>query len=246
VAGKGGTGKTSIASLIIRYLLGNGLVPLLAIDADPNANLGESLGLEIKHTIGTILNDFQKQKEKISPGMTKENYLEYRMNDTLVESKNLDLLPMGLTDGPGCYCYPNVVLKKFIDKLSDNYACTVMDNEAGMEHLSRRTTQNIDELLLISDHSVKGIRTLARIKELVSSLKLEVKRQWVLVNFTPGELGATVAGEIDRLNIGPVITVPLDSEIYEYDVNMKPLLELPDSAGAVKAVNALMTMIMKN
>ena len=177
VAGKGGTGKTSITSLVIRHLLKSGLGPVLAIDADPNANLGESLGLEVKQTVGLMLDDFQKEKINIPAGMTKEIYLDYRLNDVLVEGEGLDLLSMGRGEGPECYCYPNLILRKFADSLADNYGYTVMDNEAGMEHLSRRTTQNIDELLMISDHSVKGVRTVARIRELVAELKLVVRRQ---------------------------------------------------------------------
>ena len=176
VAGKGGSGKTSVASLVIRYLKENGSEPILAVDADPNANLGESLGLGRKQTIGSIIASFNKEKINIPPGMTKEAYLEYRLNEALVEGKGLDLVTMGRGEGPECYCYPNLLLRKFIDTLTDNYAYVVMDNEAGMEHLSRRTTQNIDELLIISNHSVKGVRTVAQIRDLVTELKLQVKR----------------------------------------------------------------------
>ena len=177
VAGKGGSGKTSVASLVIRYLKKNGFEPILAVDADPNANLGESLGLARKQTIGSIIASFNKEKINIPPGMTKEAYLEYRLNEALVEGKGLDLVTMGRGEGPECYCYPNLLLRKFIDTLADNYSYVVMDNEAGMEHLSRRTTQNIDELLIVSNHSVKGVRTVARIKDLVTQLKLVIKRQ---------------------------------------------------------------------
>jgi len=244
VAGKGGSGKTSVTSLVIRYLMKNGSVPILAVDADPNANLGESLGLEVKQTVGLMLDDFQKDKINIPPGMTKEAYLEYKLNSILVESKGLDLLSMGRGEGPECYCYPNLILKKFADTLADNYAYMVMDNEAGMEHLSRRTTQNIDELLLISDHSVKGIRTVARIRELVSELKLVVKRQWVLINFAPTKLDPLVTDELDRLGIDRITTIPLDNEVYEYDLKLKPLLELPDASKAVAAVSDLMAKLL--
>jgi CO dehydrogenase maturation factor len=244
VAGKGGTGKTSVASLVIRYLMKNGSRPILAVDADPNANLGESLGLEVKQTVGSILDDFQGDKINIPSGMTKETYLEYKLNGSLVESKGLDLLSMGRGEGPECYCYPNLILRKFADSLADNYAYVVMDNEAGMEHLSRRTTQNIDELLIISDHSVKGVRTVARIKELVSELKLVVKRQWVLINFVPAELDPLVTEELARLGIDPVITIPLDNEVYEYDLKLKPLLDLPDTSKAVMAVSDLMAKLI--
>ncbi len=245
VAGKGGSGKTSITSIIIRYLKNAGLGPILAVDADPNANLGESLGLDVKQTVGMMLDDFQKDKIKIPPGMTKEAYLDYKLNEVIVEGKDIDLVTMGRGEGPECYCYPNVMLKKFADTLSGNYPYMVMDNEAGMEHLSRRTTQGIDELLIISDHSVKGVRTVVRIKDLVADLKLSVKRQSVIINYVPSKLDQLVVGELERLGIKPTALIPLDEEVYQYDLKLKPLLELPDTAKAVKAVGDLMGKLLE-
>jgi len=245
VAGKGGSGKTSIASLIIRYLKKNGSVPILAVDADPNSNLGESLGLEVKQTVGRILNEFQGEKINIPPGMTKEAYLEYKLNEAIVESKGLDLLTMGRGEGPECYCYPNLVLRKIIDTLAGNYAYVVMDNEAGMEHLSRRTTRNIDEFLLVSDHSVKGVRTIAHIRDLVSELKLAVKRQSVVINFAPTTLDPLVTEELTRLGIDLAAIIPWDEEVREYDLKLKPLFDLPDTSKAVIAVNELMAKLIK-
>ena len=244
VAGKGGTGKTSVTTMVIRYLLKKGAGPILAIDADPNANLGESLGLDIKQTVGSLIASFNEEKINIPPGMTKEAYLDVKMNEAIVEAKGIDLVTMGRGEGPDCYCYPNVILRKFADTLSGNYPYMVMDNEAGMEHLSRRTTQNVDELLLISDHSVKGIRTIARIKELVEELKLEVKRQSVLINLVPDGLDPMVANEMSRLGIEAAAIIPLDDEVYQYDIQLKPLLELPDSSKAVQAVDSLMTNLL--
>ncbi len=244
VAGKGGTGKTSVTSLIIRYLKNDGTGPILAIDADPNANLGESLGLDIKQTVGLMLDDFEKNKINIPPGMTKEAYLDYKLNEVVVESTGLDLITMGRGEGPECYCYPNLILRKFADSLADNYAYMVMDNEAGMEHLSRRTTQNVDELLIISDHSVKGVRTVARIKELVTELKLVVRRQSVIINLVPEKLDLRVGEELSRLGIEPAAIIPLDEKVDDYDLKMKPLLELPDDSKAVRAVNDLMTKLL--
>ena len=244
VAGKGGSGKTSVASLVIRYLIKNGSGAILAIDADPNANLGESLGLDVKQTVGSMLDEFQRDKIKIPPGMTKDVYLEYKLNQIVVESEELDLITMGRGEGPECYCYPNLILKKFADTLAENYAYMVMDNEAGMEHLSRRTTQNIDELLIISDHSVKGVRTVARIRDLVAQLKLAVKRQSVIINFAPAKLDPLVTDELGRLGIEPTATIPSDKELYQYDLQLKPLLDLPDSSTAARAVNDLMAKLL--
>jgi CO dehydrogenase maturation factor len=244
VAGKGGSGKTSVASLIIRYLMKNGAGPILAVDADPNANLGESLGLDIKQTVGSIIASFNEEKINIPPGMTKEAYLEYKLNEVVVESRKLDLVTMGRGEGPDCYCYPNAILRKFIDTLAGNYTHMVMDNEAGMEHLSRRTTQNVDELLMISDHSVKGVRTVARIRELVAELKLSVKRQSVVINFVPAKLDPLVIEELNRLGISPTATIPFDEEVYQYDLKLKPLLDLPHTSKAVRAVNDLMAKLL--
>ena len=244
VAGKGGTGKTSVTTMVIRYLLSKGAGPILAVDADPNANLGESLGLDIKQTVGSLIASFNEEKINIPSGMTKEAYLDVKINEAVVEAKGIDLVTMGRGEGPDCYCYPNVILRKFADMLSGNYPYMVMDNEAGMEHLSRRTTQNVDELLLISDHSVKGVRTLARIRDLVDELKLEVKRQSVLINMVPDGIDPMVAQEMSRLGIEAAATIPLDEEVYQYDIKLKPLLDLPDSSRAVQAVDNLMTKLL--
>ncbi len=245
VAGKGGSGKTSVTSLVIRYLQKNGAVPILAVDADPNANLGDSLGLSVRQTVGSIIATFNEEKINIPPGMTKEAYLEVKLNDAMVESKGLDLVTMGRGEGPDCYCYPNLLLRKFIDSLTGSYACIVMDNEAGMEHLSRRTTQNIDELLLVSDYSVKGIRTIARVKDLVNELKLVVKRQSVIINFVPDGIDPLLGDELARLNIEPTTVIPFDEAIREYDLKLKSLLDLPDTSKAVMAVNDLMVGLLK-
>lgn len=244
VAGKGGTGKTSITSLVIRYLIKNGSGPVLAIDADANANLGESLGLTVERTVGSVLDSFQKAKITIPSGMSKQTYLNYKLNEIIVESKGIDLVTMGRGEGPDCYCAPNLVLKNFTDSLAENYAYVVMDNEAGMEHLSRRTTQNIDGLLIISNHSVKGIRTVARIRDLVSELKLVVKRQLVIVSIAPTILDPLVTNELDRLEIDLAATIPQDDELYQYDLKLKSLLDLPDTSKAVLAVNDLMANLL--
>jgi CO dehydrogenase maturation factor len=166
------------------------------------------------------------------------------LNEAIVETKGLDLVTMGRGEGPDCYCYPNTILRKLADTLSGNYPYMVMDNEAGMEHLSRRTTQDVDELFLVSDHTVKGVRTIARIIELVDELKLVVKRQSVIINQVPDGLDPMVVEELKRLGIKPAATIPLDKEVVNYDIQMKPLLELPDDSKAVQAINNLMTKLL--
>jgi CO dehydrogenase maturation factor len=244
VAGKGGTGKTSLTSLIIRYIIKNNLGNVLAVDADPNSNLAESLGMEVHQTVGRILNEFQGDKLNIPAGMTKEAYLEYQLNLAISESKGIDLITMGRGEGPECYCYPNVVIRKLIDDWAKNYSFVVMDNEAGMEHLSRRTTQNIDELFLVSDHSVKGLRAVARIHDLAKELKLIVKRESVVINLVPGNVDPLLTEEMDRLGIVPAATLPVDEEVKRFDLEQKPLFTLPDSSAAVIAVNELMERLL--
>jgi CO dehydrogenase maturation factor len=244
VAGKGGSGKTSVASLVIRYLIDNDLGAVLAVDADPNSNLAESLGLEVRQTVGRILNEFQGEKLNIPAGLTKEAYLEYQLNLAITESKGLDLVTMGRGEGPECYCYPNVVIRKLIDEWSKNYAFVVMDNEAGMEHLSRRTTQNVDELLLVSDHSVKGLRAIARVRELVAELKLTVKRESIIINRVPDKIDPLLSQEMDRLGMVPAANIPIDEALQQYDLEQKPLFNLPDTSQAVMVVNELMERLL--
>ena len=221
------------------------LGPILAIDADPNTNLGESLGLIVNKTIGSLIASFNEEKINIPTGMTKEAYLDVRLNDAIVESKGLDLLTMGRGEGAECYCYPNLILRKFIDTLSESYTYTVMDNEAGLEHLSRRTTQNIDKLFIVANHSVKSIRAVARIQELVDELKLVVKEQYVLINMAPGELNTLINKELVRLEISITAIIPFDEQITDYDLKQKSLLSLPEYANSVKVVNDLMTKYIK-
>jgi len=243
VSGKGGSGKTTISSLIIRYLAKQGHGPIMAVDADPNENLGESLGLEVKETVGRMLDDFQKSKIDIPAGLTKEAYLEFKLNSLLVESRDFDLITMGRGEGQDCYCYPNLILRKFIDRLTDNYAYIVMDNEAGMEHLSRGTTQDIDELLIVSNHSVKGVRTIARIRELVTELKLRVKHESIVINMAPDHIDPLIEQELSKLGLIPDAIIPQNEDIFKFDLNLQPMLDLPDNNPSVMAINQLMLNI---
>jgi len=244
VAGKGGTGKTTLAALIVRHLKRNDLVPILAIDADPNANLGESLGFEVERTVGSIIASFNEEKISLPPGMTKEAYLEFRLNETLVEGKGVDLLTMGRGQGAECYCYPNALLRKFADSLVQNYAYMVMDNEAGMEHLSRKTTDNVNSLILVSNHSIKGIRAVARIKELVAELRLSVGKQLVVITGVPEKLDPLLSEEMVKLGIKPDALIPYDEMIQRYDFERRMILDLPDDSPAVEAVTSLMPTVL--
>ena len=244
MAGKGGTGKTSLASLIIRHLLKRNAAPILAVDADANANLGWSLGLTVTKTIGSVLADFNDAKMTIPPGMSKESYLNIKLNGAVVESKNVDLITMGRGEGAGCYCFPNNVLKEFIDKLAVNYRFLVMDNEAGLEHLSRRTTENVDELIIVSNHSVKGVRTIGNILDLIKELNLNVKRQSIVINQAPAELDPMISAGLGQLGISADAVIPMDGLIADYDLVQRPLTELPDDSPAVRAIDGLMDKLL--
>jgi CO dehydrogenase maturation factor len=246
IAGTGGSGKPPPAALIVRYLERHNLRPVLAVDADGNANLHESLGLRLHGTVGGMLAGFNEDKISIPPGMTKTSYLEMKLNEIVVESPGLDLISMGRGEGSGCYCYPNSVLKDFIDKLKENYRFMVMDNEAGMEHLSRRTTENVNDLLIVSDHSVKGVRTLGRIRDLVDELKLDVKRVLTVIARAPGgRLDDTIRAELAALRLEPFGVVPLDEAVVKADLERRSLLELPDDSAAAMAVDEMMNTLLK-
>ena len=244
MAGKGGTGKTSLASLVIRYLVKHGGAPVLAVDADPVANLGLSLGLDADLTIGSVLAGFNETKISIPAGLSKEAFLNIKLNETVVESRSLDLITMGRGEGAGCYCFPNNVLKNFIDRLTPNYHYMVMDNEAGLEHLSRGTTERVDNLILVSNHSIKGVRTLDTILHLADELGLDIKRKWVVMNQSPEMVAPLVAAELERLCISLDAIVPQDNLIMEYDWQQRSLLEMPDDSAAVRAVNGLLEKIL--
>ena len=182
VAGKGGTGKTTISALIVRHLLKTGAGPILAIDADPNSNLAEAIGLAKNESIADIMEEVRKNIDSIPKGMTKERFIEYRVQESISESKGVDLLTMGRPEGPGCYCYINDLLRSLIKKLISNYPLTVIDNEAGMEHVSRRIVANMDSLLLVSDYSLVGVRSAVRIFKLIKELGISVKANYMIIN----------------------------------------------------------------
>jgi CO dehydrogenase maturation factor len=240
MAGKGGTGKTTLSALIVRYLQRKGLGPILAVDADPSSNLVDALGLPVKQSLGTAREDFFETKGKLPPGMTKETYLEMKLHEILVESQGLDLLVMGRPEGPGCYCYANNILRRHLDMLIKNYPFIVMDNEAGMEHLSRRTTQGVDYLLFLSDHSIKGIRTVGKIRELIDELKLSVREKHLVVDRAPEKLDPGFSQEVEKQELDLLGMVPVDPFISEYELRGKPLLDLPDESPAVQVVAGMM------
>ncbi len=239
VAGKGGTGKTSIAGLTVRYLKEKRQKPVLAVDADSNACLHEALGVSVHATIGHLREDSLQTIRSGSDrpgGMSTEQLFDYQVQQSLVEATGFDLMVMGRPEGPGCYCAANNIIRKYTDKLSETYSYVVIDNEAGMEHLSRRTTHAVNLLMIISDPTVRGIKTAKRISDLVLELNLEVEKSILMINRIAGDEGPALRELAEELGLTVTGIVPQDHVIFRNDLKGKSVLELPSDAPAVKAV----------
>ncbi len=241
LAGKGGTGKTTLAALIIRYLLRNGHGPVLAVDADSNSTLNLALDVRVEKTVGGIREDMTEQIKEgdIPPGMSKDTYVEYQLQQALVEARGFDLLVMGRPEGPGCYCYANNLLRRHIDVLSKNYPFVVVDNEAGMEHLSRRTTQKVDLMFIVSEPSLVGVLTAGRIMGLSRELQLAVGGTRLIINRSDNDIPEAVWRSVKEQGLDPATILPADQMILDYGTEGRSLLELPDDSPAVQAVDKL-------
>jgi CO dehydrogenase maturation factor len=239
-AGKGGVGKTTVAALVIRSLSKNGQAPILAVDADPNSNLGETLGLDVTTTIGDIRENFMRDPQGVPSGMDKTIYLESLVEQALIEKPEFDLLVMGRQEGQGCYCMVNNILHNFTDRLSQSYRYMVVDNEAGMEHLSRRTSGKVDTLYLVTDYSLRGLRALRRINEMLGSLKLKVGEFGIVVTRGPEKLNDKFLEEVEQIGLPIVAIIPDDPALLDFDMEKRSLMELPDDSPAVAAVEAML------
>jgi CO dehydrogenase maturation factor len=238
VAGKGGTGKTTLTGLIVRALLARGQTPLLAVDADPNANLGEILGAEAALTVGRVREAaFTGGSRDIPEGWDKQSWIEYRMHEAVAEARGFDMLVMGRPEGPGCYCYANNLLREYIKGLAKDYAWVVMDNEGGLEHLSRHTTRDVDVMFVTSDPSIRGMRTVTRINQLIDELGLVVAKRYLVVGRVPD--GFDVSGLVAQQPLELAATVPEDTMLFQSDVLGRDLFALPADAPALRAVEAL-------
>jgi CO dehydrogenase maturation factor len=245
MAGKGGVGKTTVSALIVRYFTRHIKDPMLAIDADPNSNLGETLGLVIEKTVGDIREDFMRDPQGVPSGMDKILYLEMLMNQVLIENNNFDLLVMGRQEGQGCYCMVNNILNRFADELENNYKYMLVDNEAGMEHLSRRTSGKVDMLLMITDYALRGLRAVGRINGMLDDLKLDVREKGLIVNRAPDQLNQAFLDEVEKIGVPLLCTIPQDDNLLQFDMERRSMLELPDDSPAVLAVKDLMEKIIK-
>ena len=242
MAGKGGTGKTTVAALLLRYLVEHQKTPVLAVDADANANLNEVLGLDLHYTVGEAREEMKKGADMVS--MTKDQLIEMRINQCLVEADGFDLISMGQPEGPGCYCAANHLVTHYMDVLGKNYPYILMDNEAGMEHMSRLTTKNVDLLLLVSDPSWRSIQAARRLKDLANQLKIVVGRAVLVVNRTENGLSERAQAEIAAQGLELAGLIPQDPLVAEFDGEGRPTYNLPGDSAAVKAVYGILSKLL--
>ena len=201
VAGKGGTGKTTVSALIIRSLIERKFVPLLAVDADPNSNLGEALGLPVARSIGELQAETLKQIHDLPSGVPLSRHLEYELHQAIVEGEGVDLLVMGHGEGPGCYCAVNHILRNYLESLRSSYRFTILDNEAGLEHLSRRVSHGIDALLITSDANPIALRAAGRIARMADALELDIKDRYLILNNVRNGLSPRAEEEAKRAEL---------------------------------------------
>ncbi|MBL7156644.1 MAG: AAA family ATPase [Candidatus Omnitrophica bacterium] len=238
VAGKGGTGKTTLAALIVKALKSKKAGSVLAIDADPNANLGEVLGVKNVSSIVEIVDDISENSESIPKGMTKDRYLDMKIQEILNEEEGFDLLSMGRPEGPGCYCFINNLLRDLIARLMKNYDYIIIDNEAGMEHLSRRLVRAVDRLFIVSDSTAVGMRSAARISRLVDELKIKTKEKALIVNKAKEDLGP-LQKEIDKTELKVKATLPYDNTIENMALHGKPVFSLKNDNIIAKKIEEI-------
>ncbi len=244
VSGKGGTGKTVVAALLVRCFTEMGR-EVLAIDADPDANLGEALGVQVERTLGDIREEMLKRMESMPPGVSWRTALEYETHRAIVEADEFDLLSMGRPEGQGCYCAVNHVLRQIIDTIAENYEVVVIDTEAGLEHLSRRTTQNVDVMLVVTDTSKRGITTALRIRELAESLSISFRKLGVVINRATPETEQRIEEYAREVGLEVAGVVPEDAEVRELDLMGEPLLKLSRDSPAKRAVCGIAEKLME-
>lgn len=240
MTGKGGVGKTTLSAMVINWLVSRGETPILAVDADSNANLHEALGVGVGATVGGIREDAREQAKSLK-GVSKQEFLELRVQESLVEREGYDLVVMGRPEGRGCYCFANNVLRDVLDRLAQNYRHIVIDSEAGLEHISRRTLLSVDKLIMVSDCSVRGVHTTSRISALADEVQLEVKERRLIVNRVPdGILPPVVRREAEATGLPLLAIIPLDPNITALDAAGDAFSTIPQDAPARVAIEAML------
>ena len=255
LAGKGGVGKTTIAAMVIKYLAQSQSGAILAIDADPSSNLNMVLGLDLDWTVGDIREDMLAQvKESLTAGgaamgalpggVSKREYLDYQVRSSLAEGNRFDLIAMGRTEGPGCYCAVNHNLREVVDSISNNYRYVVIDNEAGMEHLSRRTTRDVQHLLIVTDPTQRGIVAAQRIAGFRDDLDIRIENAYLILNRLNGSIPDPLQQAIDALDIPLLGVIPADEKLSNFEFSGRPLVELGDDSTVFRSVTNMMEKIL--
>lgn len=242
VSGKGGVGKTTLVALLLKVLVEcRPNDSILVVDADPATNLPDVLGVKVKKTVGMVANKLKRDIEKgeIPIGISKRELLEAWVYDTLIELSDYDLLVMGRTEGEGCYCYVNSLLTKILDILASNYDVVLMDMEAGLEHISRRTDKDVDIMIIVVDPSLMSLKTAKRIKELIEEVHVNVREVYLVGNRFPSKAISKLGKWASKNEIELVGVIPEDENIYEYNISGIPLLKLPNDTPALKAVKEI-------
>ncbi len=247
ITGKGGVGKTTISSLMVKQLIANHCEPVLAIDADPNSCLDAALGVKATKTVGRAREEVREEtKNGLAAGISKQDLLQIKISESLVESKGFDLIAMGRPEGAGCYCYANNVLKSVIAELSSQYPYVVLDNEAGLENLSRRIVQSVDLLVLVSDASNSGLETLGRLYSLASEMDIKYGKLLLIVNRLRSDRMPEKLEEIKALTKADyVLGLPDDLEIASFAETNQNFLELPQSNIVLQKIDEFIQRLMK-
>ncbi len=242
VAGKGGVGKSTISTLLIKCLAEKTKSPILAVDADPNSTLGELLGTKVEKTIGDLREDFLKQAEQVSAA-DKHELIRYHIKMAMVEGEKFDLLTMGRPEGRGCYCYINNILRAFLDEIMNDYQFVVIDNEAGMEHLSRRTCRRMDMLMVVSDPTRIGIETATRILNLAKSMDIEMRSNILVVNRVQDPMNRDIKSLMEQAPFDRYAFVPYDQELIDLSGQGEPVLSLSDRNNAYLSVKQIVNVL---
>ncbi len=238
ITGKGGTGKTAVAGMLVKCLSQNKKT-LLAIDADPDSNLPDVLGVKVDKTIGDMREFMLEERDRMPPDMNKERVLESKVYEVLNEMPRYDLVVMGRPEGSGCYCFANNLLRGIMDRILKNYDLTIIDTAAGLEHLSRRIIRDVDELLVVTDGSRRGLQTAERIRELAISLSLNIKKMHVIANKVTPENRSRIEEYARELKMDIIGIVPFDETLSRFDLEGRPLSELPQDSEALRAVGEI-------
>ena len=255
LAGKGGVGKTTVAAMVVKYLMQTQLGAILAIDADPSSNLNMVLGLELEWTVGDIREDLLHQVKEsltaggaamgsVAGGMTKRDYLDYQVRSSLSEGERFDLIAMGRSEGPGCYCAVNHNLRQVVDSISKNYRYVVIDNEAGMEHLSRRTTRDVQHLMIVTDPTQRGLVAAERIAQFRHDLDIHIENLGLILNRLNGEMPAPLAQRIEEVEIPFLGVIPADQKLMAFEFSGRPLVELGDDSPVYQATAGIMEKLL--